>query len=165
MTEKIYLQYADILSQTAILEFQLNEKKRALEEMKDELDKDKFTDGGFGLELSAHAFTNISSRLSALAVENIVIYKDVMNSENQADSLIWPSNMKAFVIGMIANARQKKEFEIKDSKNRDGGKEFHYEIEIKTWSNSKSALVFIAIVESNVIKTGYFNWIDKKQKG
>ena len=144
--EKIYLQYAEVLSKIASLEFELSNEKRTLEEIKDELMTEAGNDGGFGIELSAHAFTNIANRLTALGSDSKVINNDLFNVKSQSESLIWPPNMKAFVIGMIANARHKNEFTIKDSKNNNGNKEYHYEIEIKNWSTQRQALIFIAIV-------------------
>lgn len=159
--EKIYLQFAEFLGKIAALEFEISEYKRSLEEIRDELMDDVKEGGGFGVDLSAHAFTNIANRLTSLASDSSVIHKDLFNVNKHAESLIWPPNMRAFVIGVIANARSKNEFSIKDSKNVQGGKEYHYEIEIKKWSTKRNALVFVAIVESNVIKTGFFNWIER----
>jgi len=159
--EKIYMQYAETFSSISSLEFQLSEKRRALEEIREELMSDK--DGGFGIELSAHAFTNIANRLSDLASENPIIHKAVMNIERPERCLLWPSNMKSFIIGMIANARYKNEFKIEKSKNTDDGQEYHYEIEIKSWGTTRHSLYFIGIVEGVTIKTGYFNWFDKNR--
>ena len=161
MTDKIYLQYAELFSDISITELELNEKKRSLEEIKEELSRD--SDKSLGLDLTAHAFTNISDRLSALASENGIVYADVFNPNNPSKAILWPNNLRSFIIGMLANERSKGRYVEKPSKNNNGGTEYHYDIEIKKWSNERSALVFTAIVESNMVKTGYFNWVDRRR--
>jgi hypothetical protein len=156
---KVYLQYAEITTEISGLEFELSEKKRAIKEIRDELTS--YDNGRYGLDLTAHAFTNISNRLSELASESSVIYSDVYNKENPNKSLLWPSNLKAFIISIIASCKE--DGREKESKNTSGGKEYHFDIEIKKWSTDKDVLVFTAIVESNMIKTGYFNWIERKK--
>ena len=42
-----------------------------------------------------------------------------------------------------------------DSRNR---KEYRYTIDMTKWSGEKN-LQFVAIVENNHIKTGFFNWV------
>lgn len=70
--------------------------------------------------------------------------------------LLSPSNMKAFVISMLATARKANDFER--SKSKTGGVEFRYRVIIKKWSADKD-LEFTGIVENNNIKTGFFNWV------
>lgn len=161
MTDKIYLQYAETLSSISITELELSEKMRALSEIREELEGYKKDDGSFGLDLTAHAFTNISDRLSELASKYPIIYSDVFNPNEPSRALLWPSNLRAFIIGMIASSYGKKE--EKPSKNTNG-KEYHYNVEIKKWSTDTEVLVFTAIVESNVVKTGYFNWELRREK-
>ena len=155
--DKIYLQYAELLGAVSTMEVELSEKKRALIEIKEEIDSEEY-----GLDLTAHASTNINKRICELAMENAIIYEDVFNIKDQSKSLLWPCNLKAFVIGMLASARSKGSFQKKPSKNTQGGNEYHYEVEIKKWSTDKEVLIFTAIVESNMVKTGYFNWEDRK---
>jgi len=155
-----YLEYAKILAEVSEMESSLSNKKRLLNDIKSELTDEQ---GSFGLELSAHAIANISSRLEMLANENSKIYKDVMNRENPHKSIIWHSNMKAFIIGILANANKKGEFEEKESKNRPDHMEIHFSIEINKWSDENKRLIFVGIVESNIVKTGYFNWEDKSR--
>jgi len=156
--DKIYIQYAELLAETSNLELELSRKKRNLEEVRLELNKEVDEDGSYGLDLSAHAFTNLSDRLVCLADSNSVIFNDLMNITDTSKSILWPNNMRAFIIGIIAIAKSKNKLTQKPSKNTEGGTEYHYEIEIEKWGTSKEALVFTAVVESNVIKTGYFNW-------
>jgi hypothetical protein len=162
MTEKLYLQYAELLSEISIAELEMNEKKRALSELKTELDKDREVDGSLGLEVTAHAFTNIAERLAILASENPAIHADVMNVKEPSKAILWPSNLKAFVIGTIANAKLKKNYTEKPSRNSPGKKEYHYEIELNKWGTDSEELHFTAVVENNVVKTGFFNWYERK---
>jgi hypothetical protein len=159
MIEKIYLQYAEMSGDISATELELSEKKRSLEEIKNELLSTG--DGGVGLDLTAHAFTNISDRISSIAAENVSIYADVFNPSNPSKAILWPNNLRAFIISMIANARSKGSFTEKQSRSSKEGTEYKYDVEIKKWSNDRSVLVFTAIVESNVVKTGYFNWVDR----
>jgi hypothetical protein len=161
VTDKLYLQYAELFSDISITELELNEKRRHLEEVKEEIAKDN--DGSFGLDLTAHAFTNITDRLSSLASEYSVVYSDVFNPQNPSKAILWPNNLRSFIIGMLANERAKNKQTEKPSKNTNGGTEYHYDIEIKKWSNDRSSLIFTAIVESNMVKTGYFNWTDRRR--
>jgi hypothetical protein len=46
----------------------------------------------------------------------------------------------------------------KPSKNKKDGLEYHYSIKITKWSSDEQSLIFTAVVEDYVIKTGYFNW-------
>ena len=47
----------------------------------------------------------------------------------------------------------------KAKKSRSGGTEYTYTVTVHKWSKEDSLLQFVAIVEKNVIKTGYFNWV------
>lgn len=150
-----YLEYAEMLSSITNLDRELYNKKKLLNDIKKELHGPE-GDGGLGVEMSAHAFKQIAERLEILAMENPTIYQDVFKPDNPQDSLLLASNMKSFIITSIANARSKNLYKKENSKN--SGFEFRYTIEIKRWSNEK-ALEFVAIVENNNIKTGYFNWV------
>lgn len=154
MVDKIYKQYAEVLNEVSVAELDISEKKRSLEELRLELSDDN----SIGLDVTAHAFTNISDRLSSLASENKVIYMDVFNPSNPSKAILWPNNLRAFIISMLASARSKGTYSDKPSKNSDNGTEYKYDVEIKKWSNDKEVLVFTAIVENKVVKTGYFNW-------
>lgn len=134
-------------------EMQVSELRRSIQEDKESLTS-KEGDGSHAVDISAHAFRQICERLEILAAENELIYKDCIN-----ESIFFPSNLKVFVINLIAEARKKGSYSKEPSKNTDGGYEFRYQIEIKKWSDAKSTLQFTCIVENNNIKTGYFNWL------
>lgn len=153
--EKLYIDFAETLSGIVSLEKELHSKKRLMGDLKSSLGASD-CDGGFGTEISAHAFKQISERLESLALENAEIYKDVMKQGSPHDSLLMASNMKSFIITTLANARQKSEYATGDSRN--GGKEYRFTVDIKKWSGDKT-LQFVAIVENNVVKTGFFNWV------
>lgn len=140
------------------MELELSEKMRTLSEIKQELE---INGTCYGMDLTAHAFTNISDRLAELASKHPVIYSDVFSPNEQSRALLWPNNLRAFIISMLASAYEKNHFEEKSSKSN--GKEYHYNVEIKKWSNDKEVLIFTAIIESNVVKTGYFNWSDRRK--
>jgi len=150
-----YMEYAELLNDIVSDERELYNKKKVIADLKNELSSEH-SDGGYGIELSAHSFKQIAERLEVLAMENSIIYKDVFKSGSPQDSLLLASNMKSFVITLLANARNKKQF--KEDESNSGGTEFRYTIDIKKWSNEKT-LQFVAIVENNNIKTGFFNWV------
>ena len=151
----IYIQYAEMLSSIINTEKELHDKKKVLKDLKDKFNSNE-CDGGYGVEISAHAFRQIAERLESLAMGSSVIYKDVFNPDNPSRSLLLPSNMKSFIITSLANARSKGLFQIEPSK--DNGNEFRYTIDIRKWSGSKT-LQFVSIVENNNVKTGFFNWV------
>jgi hypothetical protein len=150
-----YLDYAELLSELTTLELKLRNMKRATEEFKTELTQIE-NDGSYGVDLSAHAFKQISERLEILSLENSVINNDVFKG-SRAECLLLPSNLKSFIITLIANARKKGDFKIDKSKNSDGS-EYRYTIDLKGWSNEK-VLQLVCIVENNYIKTGFFNFV------
>jgi len=118
------------------------------------------SDGSYGIEITSHAFKQIAERLEALALENSKIYKDAFNSEDPSRSYLLPSNLKAFVVTMIANARKKGNFSKEQSRGNSGNVEYHYTVIIKDWGGDNGKqLEFTGIVENNHIKTGYFNWV------
>jgi len=118
----------------------------------------KESDGSHGVDISAHAFKQISERLESLAMENDYIYRDFINIDEPPKSMSIPSNLKCFIFTLVASAKKRGGFSKENSKNTAGGFEFRYNIEIKKWSTPKGTLQFVCIVENNNIKTGYFNW-------
>jgi hypothetical protein len=159
MEDKVYLQYAELYSEIVSLRNDLSEKERAIEEMKSFLQES--SDECVAIEFTAHALANISERLTDLANAHHQIYEDVMNTRSVKTSLLWPANMKAFIISMIANAHGKGQFKKVPSKNT-GGHEYKYDIEIKKWADNDKVIIFTAIVENRTIKTGYFNWVENR---
>lgn len=155
MNEDKYLDYAKALDSLNSSERELYNKKRTLQTLKDELGAEG-NDGSCGVDITDHAFKQIAERLEALAMEHSYVYRDVVKPDNHHESLLLASNMKSFVITMLANAKSKGE-EI-ESGSKSGGKEYRFTIDIKKWSHDKT-LQFVAIVENNKIKTGFFNWV------
>jgi len=155
MNEEKYLDYAKALDALNSAERELCNRKRALQIIKDELTSEG-NDGSCGVDISDHAFKQVSERLEDLVMEYPFIYRDVIKAEEPNESLLLASNMKSFIITMLANAKLKgKEIE-NDSKS--GGKEYRFIIDIGKWSRDKT-LQFVAIVENNNIKTAFFNWV------
>ena len=151
-----YLEFAEMLSELSTAELKIRNMKRVVEELRDELTQDG-NDGSYGLELSGHAFKQLSERLETLALENVSIYKDVFK-DSTTSSLLLPSNLKSFIITLIANAKKRGDFTKDKSKNSADGTEYRYTIDIKSWSTEKT-LQLVCIVENNYIKTGFFNFV------
>jgi len=158
--EDEYINYAESLSELTAMEAQIHNKKRYVEDLKKQLMDPDAGDSSFGIEFTAHAFRQISERLEALVMENPVIFKDVFKDDSPSESLLMPSNMKSFIITLLSDARKKNNFTEEESKNTNNGIEYRYTINMNKWSNEKT-LQFIAIIENNYIKTGFFNWISK----
>ncbi len=153
--EQLYIEYAEALSGVSSLEKDLHNKKRMLEEIKKNLSAPD-CDGGFGTEVSAHAFRQIAERFEELALENAIIHTDVFKPDSPQESLLLASNLKSFIITLLASARIKGQFKKGEAAN--GGKEFRFTVDINSWSGDKT-LQFVGIVQNNVIKTGFFNWV------
>lgn len=151
--KQLYIDYAETLSGVGSLEKELHNKRRLMEDLKNNLSD---SDGGFGTEVSAHAFRQISERFEELALENSVIHDDVFKPNSPQESLLLASNLKSFIITLLANARQKGDYKKENAAN--GGTEFRFIVDIKKWSGNKT-LQFVGIVQNNVIKTGFFNWV------
>lgn len=155
--DDVYLEYARELSELGEKELELSDLRRSLEEKRSSLTSNE-GDGSHGIDISAHAFKQIGERLELLARDHDEIRRDLVNINDPDASLSMPSNLKSFIITMIANAKKKGSYSKENSKNTAGGFEFRYNIEIKKWSDSKNTLQFVCIVENNNVKTGYFNW-------
>jgi hypothetical protein len=153
-----YSDYAKIFGDVVALESSLAASRRALEDMK-RIIREEDTDGIVGIEFSAHAIKQIQERLEALANESSVIYRDVLNTEHPEESILWPSNTKAFITGIMAKASDNGSVSPEPSRSNSTSYEYHYKIEIQKWSTDDKKLMFIGIVENNTIKTGYFNWV------
>lgn len=155
MNEEKYLDYAKVLDSLNGVEREVFNKKRALQSIRGELNAGG-NDGSCGVNITDHAFKQIAERLEEIAMEHDFIYSDVIKPDEPQNSLLLASNMKSFIITMLADAKSKGNFKEEDSKS--GGKEYRFTIDIKKWSHDKN-LQFVAIVESNKIKTGFFNWV------
>ncbi len=127
-----------------------------MEDLKKELSES--TDQKIAIDISAHAYRQVSERICSIAMESTIIWRDVFRPDSPNESLLVPSNLKSFLITLMANAYEKKQFHEEDSRNTNGGKEIHYTVEIKKWSDEK-ILQFVGIVENHTLKTAYFNWI------
>jgi hypothetical protein len=154
---ELYMEFAEGVSAMNDLEMQLYNQKRLMDELKKKL-LSPTDDGSFPLELTAHGFKQISERLESLAKEEAIIFTDVFSSVDPQRSLLIPSNLKSFVFTTLAVARKNGQFVKEKSKNNPNKFEYRYTVVIDKWSIEKS-LEFVAIVEDNRIKTGFFNWI------
>jgi len=154
-----YVQFAEILSELQELEYNIYNKKRFLQELSEEF-KNNEAFSCIGIEFTAHAFKQIAERLEEISRLSPIIYKDVFRPEDQSKSLLIPSNLKSFIITLLSNAYKKGNFQEEKSKSpkSSGDFEYRYTIDMKKWSGDKD-LQFIAIVEDNYIKTGFFNWV------
>ncbi len=152
-----YVEYAELINKLSEFELKTQNMRRLVDDLKSSLSSDEYGKR-CGLELTAHAFKNLSERLEKLATENTLIWNDVFDKPTKSECLLLPSNLKCFIITLLADAHKKGNFTRERSKNNVGNWEYRYSIDIKKWSDEKM-LQLTCIVENNMIKTGYFNWI------
>jgi len=153
-----YNDYSKLFGDVVSLELSLAASRRSLEDIRKTI-KEEDTEGRIGLDFSAHSIKQIQERLEALANESNVIYQDVLNTDHPEESILWPSNTKAFIIGMMAKASENGSVQTEPSRSSSSASEYHYKIEIQKWSTTEKKLIFVGIVENNIIKTAYFNWV------
>ena len=154
--EDTFIKFAETLSDVSSLEIHLHNQVRNLEAVRKEV-LDKCQDGSCCLDLSAHAYKQVSERLAAIAFENTPVYNDVFRTDSPSESLLVPSKLKSFIITMLSKARKKGWYSEDQSKNSDG-KEYRFTVDIHKWSTDRR-LQFVGIVENHVLKTGFFNWV------
>jgi len=149
-----YTQYAELLSELTEIESKIHNKRMLVLDLKDRLKSEEI--GSCGIDFTGHAFKQISERLEEIAMMSPVIRKDVFRDDEVSQSLMLPSNLKSFIITLLASAL--KNGNVKEEDSKSNGKEYRYTVDMSKWSGEKN-LQFIAIVENNNIKTGFFNWI------
>jgi hypothetical protein len=152
-----YSEFAKLKSRISDNEFDLAKDKREFEELEAIIKSDD--DGSHATIISSHAFDQISDRLEQVTRESGAAYSDIFSKQPE-DILFIPSKLKAFIITMLSKAREDGSFEKKRSKNSNGF-EFVYNVNISKWSKNGSTLLFTCFVENNVVKTGYFNFVNK----
>jgi len=153
--DDLYMEFAEGLSMMNDLGIQLYNQKRLIDDLRKKLSAPT-DDGSYPLEITAHGFRQISERLEVIAKEESVIFSDVFNAD-PTKSLLVPSNLESFVFTTLAVARKSGKFTKEKSKSNQAKLEYHYSVTIDKWSVGRK-LEFVAIVEDNRIKTGYFNW-------
>ena len=159
LSEK-YVQFAEAFSDLQELESNVYNKRCLILNLSEEFKNNKEA-SCIGIEFTAHAFKQISERLEEISRMNPTIYRDVFKPESPSNSLLIPSNLKSFIITLLSNANKKGDFteeKSKSSKSSEDSFEYRYTVDMKKWSSEKT-LQFIAIVENNYIKTGFFNWV------
>ncbi len=154
-----YVEFAEAFSELVTAESRIHNKRRLVEDIKKELKSDK-NNSSYGLDFTGHAFQQISERLEEIAMESSVIYRDVFKNDSPSESLLIPSNLKSFIMTLLSDANKKGQYKEEDSRSNKNPNsvEYRYTINMNKWNGEKS-LQFIAIVEDNYIKTGFFNWI------
>ena len=150
-----YSQFAELLRQITDAEKDIARDKSTMEKLRKKIveNDDK---GEYAVSITSHAFDQISNRLERVAYESPNAYVDIFECPREK-SIIIPSNLTAFIISMVCKSREDDSYECK--KSRTGGTEYVYTVNISKWSNDKE-LFFTCIVENNVVKTGYFNFVN-----
>lgn len=154
--EDTYIQFAEALSEYINIEKEIHDKSRLVTELKVQLSTGN-NDGSFATEFTGHAFKAIAERLEELAAENPIIHNYIFR--DPLNPLLMPSNLKSFIISLLADARKKGDYKIEQSKNTKDGNEFRYNINIAKWGSDGKKLFLVVIVEDNHVKTGFFNWV------
>ena len=111
------------------------------------------------IKITDHAMTQIHRRLADLANKSPKAFDDIMNKTADA-SLLDPDNLECFIFTMVSKAYG--DNSIKKKKSRSGSTEYVFNVNISKWKTKNKELVFSMMVENNVVKTGFFNLVDKK---
>lgn len=157
-----YEQFVEIKKKVADLEKSLKDSKKSMLAITELVKTDEGKHNGrFGLEFTGHGFTQISQRLEDISGDHEHIYKDVFNIENPSESIMFPSNLKIFVLQILL-AAEKAGNKWKSKKSNKGGTEYIYTMEIQKWRSGNDRCIFTCIIEENNIKTGYFDYDNKK---
>ena len=154
-SDELYTQYAETLSALTDRELDVLNQRRLLADLRRQILKTE--DASYGLEITDHVFRQIAERLEEEAMAHTSVYDDVFNVGEPHKSLIVPSNLKSFLINMIAIARKEKTFDKKTSRN--GGIEFKYVVTISKWNTEHQEMQLTIIVENHAIKTAFFNLV------
>jgi len=148
-----YSEYAKLRSKVADAQKALAKDRQLCDIMEKNIIKND-PDGGYAIKISTHAYNNISKRLEKITEESPAAYTEIVECDPDK-SLFKPSNLVVFVITMVCKARELGSYKTK--KSRDGGIEYHYNINLSKWSTDQE-LFFTCIVENHVVKTGFFNF-------
>jgi len=157
--DKEYTKLTALIKKIAENDRNLAKDKSMLDEIKKKITEND-TVGEYAMTVTSHAFEQISSRLEQVAYESQVAYKDIMDCKSE-DSIFIPSNLRSFIIENIAKSRKDSTFERRTARNS-GGNEFVYNVALTSWNTDKDLFMSI-IVENNVVKTGYFNFVNPSQ--
>jgi len=152
-----YNNFAKAFSEIVDLEKVLVSKKMGNNRLKQRI-KNGDTEGEFGLNITAHAYNQISVRLSEIAKVSEQAHSDLIETP-VSESILEPDRLKAFIYTMLNKARQDRSYKVKKSKS--GSEELVYTVNMSKWSTDEKELFLVFIVENSTVKTGYFNWVNR----
>lgn len=137
----------------------LRNKVLAGEEIKAAIVK-KDPDGCIGLEFSDHAIKKLTAGLESLADDSLTIAADYFSS-NSFRAMSRLSNAQNFVLTAMSRAYADGKVVRKKSQSTQSanGAEFHYNCRIESWIKEDRIIEMTVVVESNKIKTLFFNWV------
>ena len=148
--------YAKALSSINDLEHEIARLSRNKSDIEDAVQSSgEDTSGGIALFITDHGFTQIVERFEKAIRMDCDAY-DKLYNKNVSESILTPSNFKAFIITILAQAYNDNNYGYESHK----GGQYRYNIEISSLSNENTTLEFISIVKDNKVITGYFNWVD-----
>ena len=150
-----YIEFAQALNESIDLERRMIEKQRVMKRFKKEISKDSNGEG-CGIEFTGSAYKLLSEGLESITKNSDIVKDDVFKDDPEL-SLLNASNLKSFIITVMADAHKKGNFEERPSRNNDKNVEYKYTIEMKKWRDEKNLKLEI-IVENGFIKAGFFNW-------
>jgi glutamine phosphoribosylpyrophosphate amidotransferase len=154
--DNLYSQWVETLVQINETKDILRNKTLAAESFKkDVVASDR--DGCMGLEFTDHAIRKLLLGLEALSEESSAVAKQYFGTDSFT-SLSRSSNAQNFMLLEMTKAFAAGKVVRKPSQSSSGF-EYHYNCRIDSWFREDKVIEIISVVESNKIKTIFFNWV------
>lgn len=115
----------------------------------------------FATSVTDHAAYKSLERLHQFGEEEAELMRDMVNTMDPSASLSLVPNIKTFILTVLAHAYVAENYRPQESKNNQGCTEYKYVFMIPKWRFGDRGIEMVAIVESNNVKTVFFNWKDK----
>jgi predicted secreted protein len=152
-----YLEWVKLLSDTTNEKSSSTAKKFKIEAIEEEISGES---GMYPVKITDHAMSQIASRLEVVASESRSANNEIFGGDAMS-SIFIPSRLKMFILTMVSAAIRDGGMNVKKSKNS-GYVEYVYNVPLPKWSSKTKNLMFRVFVENGAVKTGYFNWENKK---
>jgi hypothetical protein len=152
----VYFQWVEMLVEINSIKDLLRNKTLASEKFKQTIIKNDI-EGCIGLEFTDHSIKKITESLERLAGESSDVSREYFSTDIYR-SLSRLSNAQNFVLTAMARAYSDGRV-VKRPSQSSSGNEYHYNSRIESWRNDDKVIEMVSVVESNRIKTIFFNWV------
>jgi hypothetical protein len=154
MIEDLIVEYARIYSNAVDKEHELAKANRDViehEGILSELD----VPNAAPINISDHGFAQISTRFESAIAKSPIAYNYVYKAK-EGESLISPSNLKAFILTIMSKAFYDGDYKKETDRGR--AIQYRYTIKLYKMSDEEKSLSFVGIIKNSTIVTGFFNW-------